>query len=224
MKFELINELVVLEIEGRQYLVDTGAPLSFSLGKDLLLKLKNKEYLLKRIPLVDTFKKALDHILPEVQIDAVIGTDILVEPNLSINFLAREIYFDLVDFPYDIETMTLPLEYKLIHFFVKLLSDYGYLNLIVDSGSTMWYIKSKYLNLNDPDGEYEDYSPEIGKINGNYYEFYDGVHRECISVGELPKAYEYFTDGIMPLYKFSLPGHCQFNFQTGEFTITRRFL
>jgi hypothetical protein len=47
MKFELINELVVLEIEGRQYLVDTGAPLSFSLGKDLLLKLKNKEYLLK---------------------------------------------------------------------------------------------------------------------------------------------------------------------------------
>lgn len=224
MKFELINDLVVVDIEGKKYLVDTGSAISFSLGNDLTLMLGGKNYLLRENPLVNAFKKTLSRVLPNVQIDGIIGTDIIVKTNLSINFLQGEIYFDLVDFPYDIEQYVLPLTYKFYHFFVKFPCDYGDINVIVDSGSTVWYIKSKYLNLNNPLGEFKDYSPEIGEINGLYFPFYDGIHQESVSVGILPKVYENFTDGVLPLYRFALPGYCQFNFKTGEFKVTRRFL
>lgn len=224
MKFELINDLVVVDIEGKKYLVDTGSAISFSLRNDLNLRLGGRDYLLRENHLVNAFKKTLSRVLPNVQIDGIIGTDIIVKTNLSINFLQGEIYFDLVDFPYDIDQYVLPLTYKFYHFFVKFPCDYGDINVIVDSGSTVWYIKSKYLNLNNPLGELMDYSPEIGEIHDYYYDFYDGVHQNPISVGKLPSDYELCTDGIMPLYSFAFPGYCQFNFKTGEFKVTRRFL
>lgn len=225
MKFELLDNLIIVEIEARNYLVDTGSNMSFSLDvNNLDLVINDNSYLLKPNIASSIVKDALAHLIPGKVVDGVIGTDIISETNLSIDYLNQEIYFDIVKPQYDMEQYFLPFEVKLGYVFTNIYLYSNKLTMLIDSGAKFGYVKSKFLNLSNPLGEYEDYSPELGKMEGNLYGFYDSVHQENVCVGMLPKQYEFVCDGIIPLYEFVRPGYCVFDFKNKLFGFTRRFL
>ena len=122
------------------------------------------------------------------------------------------------------EQYFIPFEVKLGYLFTNMYLYSNKLTMLIDSGAKLGYVKSKYLDLSKPLDEYEDYSPELGKLEGNLYGFYDSVHQENVCVGMLPKQYEFVCDGIIPLYEFVRPGYCVFDFKNMLFGFTRRFL
>ncbi len=225
MKFQLVDNLIIVTIDARNYLVDTGANISFSIRDcNLDLVINDNNYLLRPNLASSLVKDALYHLIPGVVVDGVIGTDIISETNLSIDYLNKEIYFDIVKPPYDIEQHFIPFEVKLGYIFTDMYLYTNKLCMIIDSGAKIGYVKSKYLDLGNPVGEYEDYSPELGHMEGKLYSFYDSMHQETVAVGMLPKQYEFICDGIIPLYEFVRPGHCMFDFKNKIFGFTRRFI
>lgn len=224
MKFELLNNLIIVTIESRNYLVDTGSNLSFSLNDNNLdLVINDNNYSLKPNLASTIVKDALNHLIPGVVVDGVIGTDTL-KTGLTIDYLNQQIYFDVVECSYDIEKFYIPFETKMGYIFINMYLYSNNLLMLVDSGAKIGYVKSKYLDLNKPVGELDDYSPEIGEIKGNTYSFYDSYHQENVLVGKLPRQYEFICDGIIPLYEFVRPGYCVFDFKNKQFGFTRRFL
>lgn len=226
MKFELLDNLITVEIEARNYLVDTGSNMSFSLNDNNLdLVINDKNYLLKPNLASAIVKDTLNHLIPGKVVDGVIGTDIIIGNNLSIDYLNKEIYFDIVKPPYDfIEQYFILFEVKLGYLFTNMYLYSDKLTMLIDSGAKIGYVKSEYLDLSKPLGEYEDWSPELGKMEGKLYGFYDSLHKENVRVAKLPKEYEFITDGIIPLYEFVRPGFCVFDFNNMMFGFTRRFL
>ena len=225
MKFNLLDNLIIVTIESRNYLVDKGSNLSFSLNDNNLdLVINDNNYSLKPNLASAIVKDALNHLIPRVVVDGVTGTDIICETSLTIDYLNQEIYFDVVECSYDIEKFYIPFETKMGYIFVKMYLYSNNLSMLVDSGAKIGYVKTKYLDLNKPVGEFDDYSPEIGEIKGNTYSFYDSYHQENVLVGKLPKQYEFICDGIVPLYEFVRPGYCVFDFKNNLFGFTRRFL
>jgi len=225
MKFELIDSLIIVEIESRNYIVDTGSNLSFSLGNnDIDLSINDMNYHLKPNLASNIVKDALNHLIPGKYIDGVIGTDLICETSLTIDYLNQEIYFEVVECSYDIEKYYIPFETKMGYIFTNMYLYSNNLSLLIDSGAKIGYVKSKYLDLSKPVGELDDYSPEIGEIKGNTYRFYDSLHQENVLVGKLPRQYEFICDGIIPLYEFVRPGYCVFDFKNKLFGFTRRFL
>ena len=224
MKFELLDNLIIVTIESRNYLVDTGSNLSFSLNDNNLdLVINDNNYSLKPNLASAIVKDALNHLIPGKYIDGVIGTDIC-ETGLTIDYLNKEIYFEVVECSYDIEQIIIPFEIKMGYVFINMYLYSNKLSMLVDSGAKIGYVKSKYLDLNKPVGELDDYSPEIGEIKGYTYGFYDSLHQENVLVGKLPRQYEFICDGIIPLYEFVRPGYCVFDFKNKLFGFTRRFL
>lgn len=225
MKFELIDNLIIVEIEARNYLVDTGSNMSFSLDvNNLDLVINDNSYLLKPNIASNIVKDALNHLIPGKYIDGVIGTDLICETSLTIDYLNQEIYFEVVECSYDIEKYYIPFETKMGYIFTNMYLYSNNLSMLIDSGAKIGYVKSKYLDLSKPVGELDDYSPEIGEIKGKTYMFYDSLHQEDVLVGKLPKQYEFICDGIIPLYEFVRPGYCIFDFKNKLFGFTRRFL
>ena len=225
MKFELIDSLIIVEIESRNYIVDTGSNLSFSLGNnDIDLSINDMSYHLKPNLASNIVKDALNHLIPGKYIDGVIGTDLICETSLTIDYLNQEIYFEVVECSYDIEKYYIPFETKMGYIFTNMYLYSNNLSMLIDSGAKIGYVKSKYLDLSKPVGELDDYSPEIGEIKGKTYMFYDSLHQEDVLVGKLPKQYEFICDGIIPLYEFVRPGYCVFDFKNKLFGFTRRFL
>lgn len=226
MKFSLLNNLIIVEIESRNYLVDTGSNKSISLtDSNLDLVINDTDYLLKPHIASAMVKDALEHLIPGKVVDGVIATDIISETNLSIDYLNHEIYFDIVKPPYDdIEQYFIPFEIKFGYLFTNMYLYSDKLTVLIDSGAKIGYVKSHYLDLSNPVGDFEDYSPELNHISGSLYEFYDSYHQEIVRVAKLPKEYEFICDGIIPLYEFVKPGYCVFDFQRKLFGFTRRFL
>ena len=225
MKFQLVDNLIIVTIDSRNYLVDTGANISFSIRDcNLDLVINDNNYLLRPNLASSLVNDALNHLIPGVVVDGVIGTDIISKTNLSVDYLNKEIYFDIVKPPYDVEQHFIPFEVKLGYIFTDMYLYTNKLYMIIDSGAKIGYVKSKYLDLGNPVGEYEDYSPELGHMEGKLYNFYDSMHKENVAVGMLPKQYDFICDGIIPLYEFVRPGYCVFDFKNKIFGFTRRFI
>ncbi len=227
MKFELVNNLIVVTIESRNFIVDSGSNLSFSLGNnDIDLVINDSVYHLKPHLASIIVKDALNHLIPGKYIDGIIGVDIISDKDkgLSIDYLNQQIYFEVVECSYDIEKFYIPFEIKMGYIFIDMYLYSNKLSMLVDSGAKIGYVKSKYLDLSKPVEELDDFSPEIGEIKGYTYGFYDSLHQENVLVGKLPKQYEAICDGIIPLYEFVRPGYCVFDFKNKLFGFTRRFL
>jgi len=225
MKFKLINNLIIVSIEYKNYLLDTGSNRSFSLlDSDIELVINDEKYHLERNIASHIVKDTLSKLVPGEFIDGLIGTDIISKTNLTIDYLNNEIYFGLVKCSYDIEQHHIPFEVSMGYLFTYFYMKSYRLKMLIDSGAGIGYVKSKYLDLSKPICELNDYSPEVGEIKGNTYCFYDSLHQENVLVGKLPEVYEFICDGIVPLYEFVRPGYCSFDFTKKIFSFTRRFL
>lgn len=220
MKFELVDSLIIVNIQHKNYLVDTGSNLSFSLNADLDLVINDTHYQLKSNLASNIVKDALNHLIPGKVVDGVIGTDIICKTNLSIDYLNERIYFNIVKPNYDIEQYQIPFQMKLGYIFIHM----NKLSMLIDSGAKIGYVKSKYLDLSNPVSKYEDYSPELGFMRGSLYDFFESIHQENILVGKLPKQYEFICDGIIPLYEFVRPGFVTIDFKNHMLSFTRRFI
>ena len=98
------------------------------------------------------------------------------------------------------------------------------LDVILDTGSKMHYVKESYVDKTRSRGYFEDYSPDLGQMEGHLFDFYDSIHDETVTAGILPAVYNYACDMIMSVYLMARPGFCSFDFVKGEFKFTRRFI
>ncbi len=228
MKFDQVKSLIIIEIDGGKFLVDTGSPLSgtFELvDNDYKFNVGNGAFSLNYNPSILPLKEAAAKIFPGNSIVGIVGNDIISKTNLTIDYLNKEVYFGLVDCPYDIEQTTIPFDFRHGYPFIRINSNGRMLNVVLDSGAEYGYVKASYLDLSDPtDIEIIDYY-QNGAIKCKSYRFDDGFHEnDGPIVGILPSEYSFVTDGVLSLYEFVRPGFCQFNFNKREFSFTRRFL
>jgi len=225
MKFEFIRNMIIVPINDRKYLIDTGCGLSFSLvGENIDVVINDTTYHLKPHYVAGKTNEALAHLMPGQKIDGIIGLDIMSQTNLSIDYLNQDIYFDLVKPSYDIERFTIPFEINMGHIYIDLKLKAGRMQAILDSGAEIGFVKSKYINLEKPIDEYDDYSPELGQMRGKIYLMDEPFNGDGLRVGILPERYEPFCDGILSLYDLVRPGFCSFNFELNLLEFTRRFL
>ena len=225
MKFELLDSLIIVTIESKNYLVDTGSNMSFSLNdKNLNLVINGNHYLLKPNLVSANVKDTLHHLIPGKVVDGVIGTNIICETSLTIDYLNQEIYFEAVKCKYDIEQYSMPLNIKMGLIYTELKSRAKTLSVILDTGAKIHYVKESYLDKTKSRGYFEDYSPDLGQMEGHLFDFYDSIHDETVTAGILPAVYNYACDMIMSVYLMARPGFCSFDFVKGEFKFTRRFI
>jgi hypothetical protein len=224
MKFELLNSLIVIDVEGKKCIVDTGSPMSFALDSSVELYINDESYKLEANMYSSMMKNAIAKLIPGTYIDAIIGNDITSSTNLSIDYLNKELWFDIVECKYDIEQTLIPIEYRGGYIYTSFYLYSDKLDVTLDTGASMSYIKSKYLDLKNGYGEYVDHSPNFGELRGKYYSFRDAYHDELMQVGILPRAAEAYMDGIIAVYPFVEPGYCCFDFKHNLFHFTRRFL
>ena len=223
MKFKLIENLIIVNMDGRDLLIDTGSPRSFALKESFPVKINDISYDLKITMASSIVLDTLKHLLT-VNVDGIIGNDIIIPNNLSIDYLNEEIYFGIVPCSYDIEQYTMPLKTRMGLAYTELKSGSNTLDVILDTGSKMHYVKESYVDKTRSRGYFEDYSPDLGQMEGHLFDFYDSIHDETITAGILPAVYNYACDMIMSVYLMARPGFCSFDFVKGEFKFTRRFI
>ena len=223
MKFELINDLIIVELQSKKILLNTGSTLSFSLKDDFSISINDRSYSLRAHSAASKVKTTLSHLIPHQDVDGIIGTDIISKTNLTIDYLNREVYFDICN-PQYIEEYTLPLSFEKGLVFISIPSGNNQLKMVLESGTKQHYIKSKYLDMTQTCGDFEDYSPDLGRIYGPSYKFYDSIHNEKLYAGVLPKEYDSICDGILGLHPFVHPGYCIFDFKNRVFVFSRRFI
>ncbi len=226
MKFNSGKNLIIIDIEGSAFLVDTGSPISGTfemVDKDYKFNVGKGVYSLNYNPRLAPLKMAVDKLIPNNNIVGVIGNDIISNTNLTVDYINSEVWFDLVECSYDIEQTTIPFEYRGGYPFIKINSNGNVLNVVLDSGAHYGYVNQKYLDLSKPVEEIVDYY-QNGEIRSNLYSFNDNYHGDISLVGILPTEYTFVTDGVLSLYEFVRPGYCRFDFKKKEFSFTRRFL
>lgn len=223
MKFKLIENLIIVNMDGRDLLIDTGSPRSFALKESFPVKINDISYDLKITMASSIVLDTLKHLL-NVNVDGIIGNDIIVANNLSIDYLNEVIYFGIVPCSYDIEQYTMPLKTRMGLAYTELKSGSNTLDVILDTGSKMHYVKESYVDKTRSRGYFEDYSPDLGQMEGHLFDFYDSIHDETVTAGILPAVYNYACDMIMSVYLMARPGFCSFDFVKGEFKFTRRFI
>ena len=224
MRFQLLDSLIVVTIENKNYIVDTASPISFALDANVDLYINDENYKLKTNMYSSMMKSAINKLIPGVYIDAIIGNDLLSKTSLTVDYLNSELWFDIVECKYDIEQTLIPIEFRGTYIYTNFYLNSKKLNVILDTGAKMTYINQKYLDLKNGYGEYADYSPNFGELKGKYYSFRDAYHDELMQVGILPKDAEPYMDGIIAVYPFVEPGYCCFDFKHNLFHFTRRFL
>ncbi len=225
MKFELKRGMIIIRIEGAEFVVDTAATVSgtfLRLKEDIKFDIKNKRYLLNYNEYIEPIKYILDDLLPDNRILGVIGTDIISENNLTIDYLNNDVWFDLVDCPYDIEKIGKKFEFD-EYIFITLPFNGKNIEVMLDSLIDCGSIKKDYINFSNKLSE-KDVKDMFGDVEGELYWFNDSIHGDLSPVGILPKEYENQIDGVLSLYEFVRSGYCQFDFNKMIFRFTRRFL
>lgn len=206
-KYKLINSNnhILVNIDNNIYVIDTGSPFSIFYDVDSIL-IDDKEYKGKN----QSINRTDVEKLVGTTVNGVIGLDILSETGITVNFKENIITFDVE-------------EGHLCYFLKKdEHTDWYYTKdcvinntildkTIIDSGACISYVNKKHLEPSQKINEtYNDYSPIVGNISGNYYEVSidkvtlgSGNYHHTIKVGEMPNSVEEFTkgaDAIVGLY------------------------
>lgn len=224
-RFNQNDKLILIDIDNYVYLLDTGSPISFTLVDSLdKVTINDKNYPLLYNPLLIEKTKKTIACLTDEHVDAVIGTDIISETSLTIDYLNQEIYFLVENIDYeDIGIYNIPLIFKLGYIYTKLYQDGKPMELILDSGAETSYVKKEFLDLNRPCGDCVDYSL-LGEIKSMRFEFDDGIHEDKLVAGIMPHIYEPYCQGIISLFDLCAPGFIRFDFKNNRISFSRRFL
>lgn len=189
---------IIVEVEGRNYIIDTGSPISFNYAGLTKITLDDREFAFS--PIIACEKHVADE-LTGLDISGFIGMNIIKKTNLSVNFEKGEVIFGLQDVN---ATVTNP-EFYLMPFEVdanlciitdKILFASKHLNkTVIDTGASISYVSRKHLSEeNRTQEKYFDAHPSLGNIHGNFYEgelsfssMCALLYRYIIKVGVMPE-------------------------------------
>ena len=169
MKLKLSKGYVIAEIDGKNFVVDTGATISFGYGRNGAVAINGAEYGLS--PIVPRLKSTLDSITG-VDVAGLIGTDILGKTNLTIDYENGELLFSLkketapcIDFytiPFSLDCGQCVTDNIMIN-------GINLKNAVIDTGAPISYVSVMVArDLEFTGKRYYDSSPIFGYINGEY--------------------------------------------------------
>ena len=169
MEYSTPNGHVVITIAGRNYIIDTGSPLSFNFVGIRTLEIEGRAFSFSSAQLCS--KEEADE-LTGIDIAGLIGTDILKKSGLTI-----EPETGTLDFSADSAAID-PGAYACLSFdyFMgqclmtkDIFMGRRLRNAIIDTGAPVPYIAAELASFCEHTGErYEDYNPNFGSLRGEY--------------------------------------------------------
>lgn len=201
------NGLVIAEISGGRYIIDTGSPVSFSFSGEDRITINEESF-----DLVPPFipKEQADG-LTGMDIEGFIGMDILSRTGLTLDRKNGWIVFDCIPPENGGSKIGISVTSMMCmkYIFTGQLGINGNnLNkVILDTGAGISYVAAQYLDEKDrTDEKYEDVNPEIGEIAGYYYSaelwIPENSDARTVKVGEMPFAYTMIADAIISPFLF----------------------
>lgn len=207
-KLELIisNNHIVFNQNGKNYLIDTGSPTSFSFDNESSIILGGRVFAFSPVRLCQ--KQDVD-VLSQMDISALIGLDIIQKTNLTIDYKNKKISFECnIDFhnkEYKSFSISLFMGNQAIVTSSISCNNSRLSRCVIDSGAIISYINEEATKKGTMLSEtYSDFSPIVGSIGGNLYqtiiEIQDvngGVHTMPYKVGVLHPLIRQIFDGCI---------------------------
>ena len=169
MKLYTPNNHVVVELNDRYYVIDTGSPYSFDFYGQRAICIEGKTYVLET-PLCG---KEIPDRLTGMDIAGFIGLDILSKTGFTINYKTDDFMFSVDDSTnpsYIYDEITFRCE-PYIFTDDLMVNQHSIRNAIIDTGAGVSYLSNEYLSeLFKSNEKFEDESPMLGSITGLFYE------------------------------------------------------
>lgn len=185
-KLEIVDKHPVLtNFLDKRYLIDTGSPISMTVGNEPFL-LCGKSFESSKLNIIDAVQK-----LSGLDVDGLIGLDVLSKFNVLISYKDNVIRFSHEAF--QISGQTLPmhvLPLKTVIIFKADLNEQP-VNCILDTGAPIDYVvTNKFVEGLESVGEAEDFYPGAGRFTTPLYEMRLGVGEMNIPIkcGLLPQS------------------------------------
>ncbi len=173
MKFINANGHIVIELEGKPFVVDTGSPESFNfIGTRENITLEGKNFTLG----INTHGAEPNAELEKLvgkKLYGFIGMDILKQTSFTVDYNNNIINFDVdpscdnlssVDIRFG-NGMSIILKSGLR------IDNNDVSNIVIDTGAVISYLPKQFLlNAKKLEEKYYDYNPFVGVMNDNYYE------------------------------------------------------
>ncbi len=166
MKFDYVNNHIIVKFDNYNLIVDTGSPLSFSLNPDLKgIRINECDYHLSRNS-YNVDKGSVEKLVG-TNVDGFLGMDILSKTNMTISFVDNMISFEAVR-----GEILCFLENKMFVCTKDLTinDNYGFL-VVIDSGAKINYVSEKYVRQSDKQTDgFEDWNPSVGNLSGDLFD------------------------------------------------------
>ena len=163
-KYKLSNNHYIIEIEGNNYLLDTGSPVSFSLNKDInSVEINGMKYFLP-YNLMGLDINATRELVG-MDVDGFIGMDIVRQTSLTIYKDGRIEFKALPEQGHKLEMLMDLL--GLIK--LKVTSNDFVSAYLVDTGARYAYGIEGIFRGKKPFGHINDYNPRLGHFNSDIY-------------------------------------------------------
>lgn len=186
--YKLVNNHIIVDIEGKNYVLDTGFPFSFSFIGDNYVEIDERKVRLAPKPVQFNNAKTFECI--GMAVDGLLGLDsfvaVTIYKNGIIDFKANDIDGDVIhmirDFPLAIN--------------VSFGSVQG--RLAIDTGAKYGYGRKEIFDV-DPFDRVNDYNPYIGELRSDIYHLTVTINgkQKPIDVCYNPKPYHMMSQSIV---------------------------
>ena len=172
---------IVVNIEGRPYLLDTGAP--FSVGYEPIV-IAGREFPVESSYMGVTGSYLTEHI--GLTIEGMIGADILQHFNIGIYANERMVQFGM---QHPVGDIVIPLHEHMGVPIVSVKVGDRVRRMFLDTGAPMSYLLPEFLDCELPEGRHEDFYPLLGNFLTNVYtlDVAIGGMRYPMKFGSLPE-------------------------------------
>ncbi len=173
MQMDLPSNHPVVRLGGKEYLIDTGSPLTFSYDGDPSLEIDGREYAFSRSDLISLLctEDAPTRLIGR-RVAGIIGMDILSKTGLTLDFENRTAEFSFrPESAPGVPCAVLSFDLFMNHYIVTndVILGRRLQNAIIDSGAPVPYVSERIAADLEKTGElYEDYSPDYGELRGEY--------------------------------------------------------
>lgn len=160
----IINGHIIVEIDSKKYLIDTGSVVSFSLKEPHFLKINDRNYFLNKINMdLDSVNKIVGFIP-----DGFIGMDILETTNLAVekNGDNLKIHFDIIR---NATGLFVDIYKEGSYYYFNIVNDNSKLKYCIDLGAMYPYGIKNYFDCNRTYKFVYDYNPMLGNLTSSVY-------------------------------------------------------
>jgi len=179
---EIFDNHVILLMDNKRVLLDTGAPESISDGSSL--QLMGREYRFSSNFLGFSIEKLKELLGTDINI--LLGADVLKNLNFLVDWDKKEAHFSLTPIPCD--GIHLPLDFYMNIPIIVLNVNGERLKVFLDTGAKLSYFSEEILSQHKPVGRAQDFYPGLGQFTTDIYEITVTINNHSIVVqaGRLP--------------------------------------